>query len=62
MTPRDTEAWKDLNVRYPEFGVEPRNARIGLASDGFNFFILQSLGWSTYPVELMSYNLPPGCV
>ena len=40
MTPRDTEAWKDLNVRYPEFGVEPRNVRMGLASDGFNFFYL----------------------
>ena len=32
---------------------------MGLASDGFNLFGLQSSGLSTWHVVLMSHNLPP---
>ena len=55
----DSEAWKDLHVRYPEFGVKLRNVRKGLASYGFNLFGLQSSGWLKWPAVLMPYNLPP---
>ncbi|PHU06684.1 hypothetical protein BC332_23173 [Capsicum chinense] len=36
--PRDGEAWKRLDTNYPEFASDPRNVRLGLASDGFNPF------------------------
>lgn len=57
--PADAEAWKHLDRIYPEFGNEARNVRLGLASDGFNPFGTMSLSWSTWPVLLMPYNLPP---
>ncbi|XP_073116198.1 uncharacterized protein [Elaeis guineensis] len=36
--PTDSEAWENLDQRYPEFAKECRNVRLGLASDGFNPF------------------------
>ncbi|XP_050104669.1 uncharacterized protein LOC126584276 [Malus sylvestris] len=36
--PSDSPAWKHLDNLYPEFGLEIRNIRLGLASDGFNPF------------------------
>ena len=41
------------------FGIEPRNIRLGLSSDGFNPFGTNSSTWSSWPVLLMPYNLPP---
>ncbi|XP_074353061.1 uncharacterized protein LOC141692230 [Apium graveolens] len=34
--PGDAEAWKSLDARYPDFAVENRNVRLGLAADGFS--------------------------
>jgi len=38
---------------------DPRNIRLGLASDGFNPFRVMSSIHSTWPVLLIPYNLPP---
>ena len=38
---------------------DPRNLRLGLAMDGVNPFGLRSSSWSTWPVCLVNYNLPP---
>ena len=57
--PADAEAWKHLDRTFPTFALDARNVRLGLASDGFNPFGLSSTGWSTWPVLLMPYNLPP---
>ena len=57
--PADSEAWKHLDHVFPNYGREIRNVRLGLASDGFNPFGMNSTGWSTWPVILMPYNLPP---
>ncbi|RYE04240.1 MAG: DUF4218 domain-containing protein, partial [Rickettsiaceae bacterium] len=43
----------------PNFAAEPRNVRLGLASDGFNPFGEMSLAYSMWPVVLTAYNLPP---
>ena len=48
-----------MDNTYPLFAGEYRNVRLGLSSDGFNPFGLMSSGWSTWPVVVMSYNLPP---
>src|SRR3954471_1955474 len=57
--PADAEAWKHLDRIFLTFALDARNVRLGLASDGFNPFGLSSTGWSTWPVLLMPYNLPP---
>ncbi|KAL2926325.1 Protein translocase subunit SecA [Bienertia sinuspersici] len=57
--PADSEAWKSFDTRYPEFGDESRNIRLGLASDGFNPFGMMSSTYSCWPVVLVPYNLPP---
>ncbi|KAK3218820.1 hypothetical protein Dsin_012790 [Dipteronia sinensis] len=57
--PADSEAWKKFDNRYPDFGSDPRNVRLGLASDGFNPFGTMSISHSTWPVILIIYNLPP---
>jgi hypothetical protein len=57
--PADSFAWKDFDRRYPNFSCDPRNVRLGLASDGFNPFKTMTISHSTWPVVLIPYNLPP---
>ncbi|XP_040369498.1 uncharacterized protein LOC112186204 [Rosa chinensis] len=57
--PADSPAWKHLDTMYPNFASDPRNVRLGLASDGFNPFGMMSLSHSTWPVVMSVYNLPP---
>ncbi|XP_074314669.1 uncharacterized protein LOC141649900 [Silene latifolia] len=57
--PADSNAWQDFDSRYPNFGAESRNVRLGLASDGFNPFGMLSSTYSCWPVVLVPYNLPP---
>ncbi|XP_052107465.1 uncharacterized protein LOC127740505 [Arachis duranensis] len=57
--PADGESWKAFDSRHEDFAKEPRNVRLGLASDGFNPFRTLSSTHSTWPVVLMVYNLPP---
>ncbi|GJS52406.1 putative transposase-associated domain-containing protein [Tanacetum coccineum] len=57
--PVDSPAWKMFDKKYPEFGCESRNVRLGLASDRFNPFRTMTISHSTWPVVLIPYNLPP---
>ena len=57
--PADSPQWKTIDNLYPEFGAEPRNLRLGLASDGMNPFGNLSINHSSWPVLLMIYNFPP---
>lgn len=57
--PADSPVWKTFDFEHPEFSLEPRNVRLGLASDGFNPFRSMSTVHSTWPVILLPYNLPP---
>ena len=58
--PADSDAWKDFDNKHAEYALEPRNVRLGLATDGFNPFGNMNINYSTWPVLLMVYNLPPG--
>ena len=42
--PADAEAWKHLDRTFLTFALDARNVRLGLASDGFNPFGLNSTG------------------
>ncbi|KAL6219265.1 hypothetical protein ACLB2K_012471 [Fragaria x ananassa] len=57
--PADSPAWAHLDEKYPNFGNECRNVRLGLASDGFNPFGMSRTIHSTWPVVMSVYNLPP---
>ncbi|XP_058763597.1 uncharacterized protein LOC131637050 [Vicia villosa] len=57
--PADGEAWTEFDKCHSEFANEPRNIRLGLASDGFNPFRTINLSYSSWPVVLIPYNFPP---
>ncbi|XP_021756083.1 uncharacterized protein LOC110721242 [Chenopodium quinoa] len=57
--PADGEAWKFFDEIYQEFVADPRSVRLGLASDGFNPYLLMNTNYSIWPVVLIPYNLPP---
>jgi hypothetical protein len=48
-----------IDNNWPNFVVDPRNIKFGLATDGFNPFSDKTCIWSTWPVMLLVYNLPP---
>nr|GEZ07258.1 hypothetical protein [Tanacetum cinerariifolium] len=47
--PVDGRAWKNFDTRYLDFAKEPRNARLGLAADGFNPFGNLSQAYNMWP-------------
>jgi len=55
----DGEAWKDFDKEYPDFAKDPRNLRLGLATNGFNPFSEKNTRYSMWPVFVVPYNLPP---
>lgn len=57
--PADSIAWKEFDKMYPDFARDPRNVRLGLATDGFNPFGNMSTSYSMWLVVLFPYNLPP---
>ncbi|XP_073133910.1 uncharacterized protein [Henckelia pumila] len=57
--PADSLAWKTFDERHHEFASDPRNVRLGLATDGFNPFKNQITSHSTWPIVVIPYNLPP---
>ena len=57
--PADGLAWKEFNTQYKGFASGPRSVRLGLIRDVFNPFRIISTIYSTWPVILIPYNLPP---
>ena len=57
--PVDSLAWQHVDGEYKNFASDPRNVRLGLAADGFNPFGMLNVTYTTWPVILIPYNLPP---
>ncbi|XP_074356761.1 uncharacterized protein LOC141696532 [Apium graveolens] len=57
--PADSPQWRTIDDKFPEFGGEVRNLRLGLCADGINPYRTLSSTHSTWPVLLTIYNLPP---
>ncbi|XP_041025525.1 uncharacterized protein LOC121265933 [Juglans microcarpa x Juglans regia] len=57
--PADSECWKKFDEDHDWFALDPRNVRLGLASDGFTPFNNLAKPHSIWPVILVPYNLPP---
>ena len=58
--PCDSKAWRHFHENVdPSFGNDSRNVHFALAADGVNPFKQNRTSWSTWPVLLLNYNLPP---
>ncbi|XP_052728168.1 uncharacterized protein LOC128195186 [Vigna angularis] len=57
--PADCSQWQTIDSMFPYFGNDPRNLRLGLATDGMNPYGNLSSRHSSWPVMLVIYNLPP---
>jgi hypothetical protein len=58
--PCDSKAWKHFEENVdPVFKEDARNVHFALAADGVNPFKQTRSTWSTWPVLLLNYNLPP---
>lgn len=57
----DSPAHKWVEERWGDFKTDPRNVRLGLASDGISPHSLGGKGRPTlvWPVVVMNYNIPP---
>ncbi|KAH0643766.1 hypothetical protein KY290_035217 [Solanum tuberosum] len=54
--PADSMAWKQFDELHPSFVAEPRNVRLGLASDGFQPFGMSKTPYSIWPVCYMGHR------
>ncbi|KAJ8755630.1 hypothetical protein K2173_022225 [Erythroxylum novogranatense] len=57
--PSDALAWKHFNDTHVEFSVDSRNVRLGLSTDGFQPFGQSGQQYSSWPIIITPYNLPP---
>ena len=55
----DSPAWKHFDHIYPSFAAESRNVRLGLCTEGFQSFGQTGQQYSSWPVIVTPYNLPP---
>jgi hypothetical protein len=55
----DSKQWKHIDQTFPDFVVEPRNLQFGLPTNGVNPLSQMRSTWSTWPIMLINYNLPP---
>jgi hypothetical protein len=58
----DSRAWEHIDATFSNFANEPKNIRLGLTTNGMNPFGEKSNMWSTWPVLVLNYNLPPWLV
>ncbi|KAJ8764170.1 hypothetical protein K2173_005090 [Erythroxylum novogranatense] len=57
--PSDALAWKHFNDTHQHFAIESQNVRLGLSTDGFQPFGQSGQQYSSWPVIITPYNLPP---
>lgn len=57
--PSESPLWRTVDGKFPEFGSDDKNLRLGLCADGMNSYRNLSCNHSTWPVLLSIYNLPP---
>ena len=57
--PSDAVAWKHFDDIHPDFASDSRNVRLGLSTDGFQPFGQSGQQYSSWPIILIPYNLPP---
>jgi hypothetical protein len=57
--PMAAEDWHTLDHFDPDFARDPRSVRLGLSTDCFQPYSSNSTMYSSWPIFVMPYNLPP---
>ncbi|KAJ8767880.1 hypothetical protein K2173_020820 [Erythroxylum novogranatense] len=57
--PSDALAWKHFNDTHVDFAVDSQNVRLGLSTDRFQPFSQSGQQYSSWPIIITPYNLPP---
>lgn len=57
----DSLQWMKIHLLFLDFGVEPRNIRLGLVTNGMNPFGNLNTNHTSWFVLLIIYNLSHGC-
>jgi hypothetical protein len=58
--PYDSKAWHHFHENVDtSFGDDPWNIHFALVLDDVNPFVQMQSTWSTWPITLLNYNLPP---
>ena len=55
----NSRQWEEADKIDPSFSTEHRNLRLGLATDGINLFSIKHSIWSTWPILIFNYTIPP---
>ena len=55
----DSRQWEEAHKINPGFSAEHRNLRLDLATNGVNPFSIKHSTWSTWPILIFNYNIPP---
>ena len=55
----ESKHMQDIRAKHPDFCSDPRRLFLALATDGMNPFSEKRSIYSTWPVTLMNYNIPP---
>jgi hypothetical protein len=58
----DNKAWQHIDSTWLDFAIEPKNVKLGLATDGVNPFGETNNSHSTWPILILNYNVPPWVV
>jgi len=58
----NSKAWAHIDALWPKFAIKPLNVRLGLVVDKVNPYGEKNSNWSTWPIFLFIYNLPPWLV
>ena len=45
--PVDSISWAQVNDKWPDFDVEPKNLRLEISTDGMNPFSMQNINHNT---------------
>jgi hypothetical protein len=54
-----SKQWNFIYAHSLTFSREARNVQLGLMIDGVNPFVEKCSTWSTWPILLVNYNIPP---
>ena len=55
----DCEAWKKFDQIHESFAMDPRDVRLGLATNGSTHLEYMNISHNTWPIILFPYNPPP---
>ena len=55
----DSLVWKHFDQIHPSFTAESRHVKLGICTDGFQPFGQTWQQYSSWPVKVTPYNLPP---